>query len=173
MSQQALSRNPLFRPTQVLNQLRSGQLFYLRANRGNGMVICHPHYAELVGPGSAIGGVIDLDCVRLLPLGRVALTYPESRVRKQQAHQVRRQWMAATRKIVDCTVPLKRAQLILSTMSRYFGETAVEELDDEVLSNIVGVLPDTLTMARQAHRHKKTRKLRLSQASRIAATVRS
>lgn len=173
MPQHALSRNPLFKPTQVLNQLRSGQVFYLKARKGNGMIICHPHYAEVIGPGSAIGGIIDLDCVGLIPLGRVALTYPETPERKHLASLTRRQWIEAIRKIVDCDAPLKRARLILVTMERYFGASAIAPIEDEVLSSVVGVLPQTITIVRRAYEKEKTRKLRRSQASRIAATARS
>ncbi|MDB9493807.1 hypothetical protein PN441_20105 [Spirulina major CS-329] len=154
MSQYALSTNPLFRPTQVLNQLRSGQVFYVKARRGNGMIICHPHFAEVVGPGAIVGGVVDLDCARLIPIGRAALTYPETFERKYRAFHVRRQWIEATQKAVDCEVPLKRARRIVVMMRQYFGRRAIAEIPDEVLGNLVGVFPQTIELARHSLRQR-------------------
>ncbi len=155
MLQRALTPNPLFRPTQVLNQLRSGQVFYVKARQGNGMIICHPHYAEVVGPGALVGGVVDLDCARLIPLGNAALTYPENFQRKYKAFHARSQWIEATRKAVDCPVPLKRARRIVVMMRQYFGPRAIAEIPDEVLGNIVGVFPQTIAMARQSLRRSQ------------------
>ncbi|WP_017307031.1 hypothetical protein [Spirulina subsalsa] len=155
MSKQALTRNPLFPPTQVLGQLKSGQLFYVQATPGNALIICHTHYAEIVGPGAMVGGIVDLDCSRLVPLGKVALTYLESFEQKKDAFLHRQQWLSATQKVVKQGVPLKRASLILAMMERYFGATITDGLEDELLASLVGVLPSTMELARQYRRSKQ------------------
>ncbi|TVQ64699.1 MAG: hypothetical protein EA366_00880 [Spirulina sp. DLM2.Bin59] len=119
------------------------------------MIICHPHYAEVVGPGALVGGVVDLDCARLIPLGNAALTYPENFERKRRAFHARSQWIEATGKAVDCPVPLKRARRIVVMMRQYFGPRAIAEIPDEVLGNIVGVFPQTIAMARQSLRRSQ------------------
>ncbi len=149
MSDRALSLNPLFSPTQVLGQLRSGQLFYVLAAPGNAVILCHPHHAEIVGPDSAVGGLLDIDCHRLIPIGKVALTYPESYEKRRNAFNQRHKWIAATQKAVDCSVPLKRARAILIMIAKYCGWNAVRDLEDEVLAQVVGVLPGTIATARQ------------------------
>ncbi|NEO28181.1 MAG: hypothetical protein F6K03_15205 [Kamptonema sp. SIO4C4] len=155
MSQNALSVNPLFPPTQVVQQLKSGQIFYVKASPNNGVLILHPHYTEVVGPEAAVGGILDLDCARLIPLGKVALTYPESLQRKRDTFLNRRKWIVATKKAVNDPVPLRRAKIILVMMSRYFGYKRVQSLEDEVLASIVGVLPQTMAFARQNFRPPK------------------
>jgi len=149
MSGRALSLNPIFSPTQVLGQLRSGQLFYVLAAPGNALILCHPHHAEIVGPNAAVGGALDIDCHRIIPLGKAALTYPESYLKRREAFVTRRQWICATQKVVDCPVPLKRARAILIVTAKYCGWSVVRELEDEVLAQIVGVLPDTIALARR------------------------
>lgn len=148
MSDRALSLNPIFSPTQVLGQLRSGQLFYVLASPGNALILCHPHHAEIIGPNAAVGGALDIDCHRIIPLGKAALTYPESYIKRREAFVTRRRWICATQKAVDCSVPLKRARAILIMTAKYCGWSAVRELEDEVLAQIVGVLPETIVAAR-------------------------
>ncbi|MDB9315884.1 hypothetical protein PN462_22420 [Spirulina sp. CS-785/01] len=155
MPQNALSVNPLFPPTQVVQQLKSGQIFYVKASPNNGVLLVHPHYTEVVGPDAAVGGVLDLDCARIIPLGDVALTYPESLQRKRNTFLNRRKWIVATKKAVNDPVPLRRAKIILVMMSRYFGYNTVCSLEDEVLASIVGVLPKTMALARQDFRPPK------------------
>ncbi|MGK7926836.1 MAG: hypothetical protein AB4290_16615 [Spirulina sp.] len=153
MSHQALSRHPLFAPTQVLNNLRSGQLFFVKANKGGGVIVCHPHHAEILGPGAAVGGMLDLDCHRLIPLGKVALTYPESLGQRQESFLIRQKWIGSAQKAIKHPVPLKRAYLMVMMMEKYFGRKTIAELSDEILANIVGVLPNTMAMARQQRKH--------------------
>ncbi|MBP0020000.1 MAG: hypothetical protein J7647_20910 [Cyanobacteria bacterium SBLK] len=149
MSNQSLSRHPLFAPTQVLSNMRSGQLFFVKANKGSGVIICHPHHAEILGPGAAVGGMLDLDCHRLIPLGKVALTYPESYEQRRESFQIRQKWIGAAQKAIKHPVPLKRAYLMVMMIEKYFGRKAIAELPDEILASIVGVLPQTMTIARQ------------------------
>lgn len=156
MPDRALSLNPIFSPTQVLGQLHSGQLFYVLAAPGNAIILCHPHHAEIVGPNAAVGGVLDIDCHRLIPLGKVALTYPESYQKRRQAFITRRQWICATQKAVNCAAPLKRARAIVLMVAKYCGWSVVRDLEDEALAQIVGVLPSTIATAR----HAITRELR-------------
>ncbi|NJL01167.1 MAG: hypothetical protein HC910_11630 [Spirulinaceae cyanobacterium SM2_1_0] len=150
MSDRALSLNPIFSPTQVLGQLQSGQMFYVLASPGNALILCHPHHAEIVGPDAAVGGTLDLDCARIVPVGKVALTYPESFVKRRAAFVIRHKWISATQKAVDCPVPLKRARAITIMIAKYCGWMAVRNLEDEVLAQIVGVLPSTIATARRA-----------------------
>ncbi|MFW6358610.1 MAG: hypothetical protein ACOC0N_05265 [Chroococcales cyanobacterium] len=137
-------------PTQLLTNLQSGQLYQIRAPRGSFAIICHRHHAEIAGPGAAVGGALDLDCHRLIPVGTVALAYPESREERQQARLMRQKWLKATQKLMDNPVPLKRAILLLRGLEKYCGSIALNSLSDEVLAQLIGVLPKTMTMARQS-----------------------
>lgn len=134
----------------VLSQLQSGQLLMLDGDRGGGLIICKRHYAEFAGPGSAVGGVFDIDCVRTIPVGNVALIYPESSQQKQQAYLKRKEWLKAFQSPLMESVPLKRALLIFQLFEEYFDEQTLDSIPDDALGMLVGVLPQTIVMARQS-----------------------
>lgn len=147
MSSQALSLNPILPPTQILSHLHSGQLLRIDAQPGNGVIICHRHHADILGPGAAVGGLLDLDCRRLVTLGQVSLVYPASLAEKRQAFQTRQKWIASTRKIAKHPSALERATILLRMLERYCGLDATTQLPATVLCHIVGVLPSTMETA--------------------------
>lgn len=150
MTELALIRKPLVEPTEILTQLQTGQLLKVNGTRGNAIIICHSHHAELAGPGAAVGGVFDADCTRVIPVGTISLVYPESRRERQKAYVVRQNWILFTQHAMNTYVPLQRAKLILTLLHRYFDYSIIKELPDEVIAQLVGVLPKTIGMVRQA-----------------------
>lgn len=161
-SDKALISRPFTQPTEILTQLHSGQLLQVRGHRGSAIIICHRHHAELAGPGSAVGGIFDIDCRRAIPIGNLGLVYPDSRPDRQKAYAMRQKWMGFTQKAMESSVPLRRAQSILILVEKYFGSLVVHQLSDELLAQMVGVLPKTIEMGRQAI---KTRSERQEQKS--------
>lgn len=160
MSSQALSLNPLLPPTQILSHLHSGQLLRIDAQPGNGVIICHRHHADILGPGAAVGGLLDLDCRRIVTLGQVSLVYPDSLVEKRQAFQKRQKWIASTRKIANHPSALQRATTLLRMLERYCGPTATAQLPAAILAQVVGVLPSTLETARTLRQPCQPQQLR-------------
>lgn len=134
--------------TQLLTHLGSGQLLQLDSKRRGALIICKRHHAELAGPGSAIGGFFDLDCVRLIPIGDVALIYPQSYPERQKAFLIRLRWMTRVQQVTAELTALKRAKLILDLLKKYFTSETVAKLPDEILAQLVGVLPRTVRMVR-------------------------
>ncbi|NEQ68160.1 MAG: hypothetical protein F6K21_22175, partial [Symploca sp. SIO2D2] len=104
MTDQALSHRPITQPTDILNQLQSGQLLQVYGRRGNALIIVHRHHAELAGPGAAVGSVFDFDCCRVIPIGRVSIIYPESSAKRQQACAMRQRWIRFTQKAMETYV---------------------------------------------------------------------
>ena len=149
MPPQSLIRKPIIQPTEILSQLKSGQLLRVHGPRGSALIICHRHHAELAGPGSAVGGSFDIHCRRVIPIGRISLVYPESRTERKQAYARREQWIRHTQKAMESFVPLQRARAILILLARYSGTQIVHQLPDEVIADLVGVLPKTIRMARR------------------------
>ncbi len=150
MSEQALILRPILQPTEIVAQLQSGQLLRVSGHRGNAIIICHRHHAELAGPGAAVGGVLDLDCGRVIPVGTIALVYPQSRRERQQAYLLRQRWTLFTQEAMKSWVPLQRAENLLIMLNKYFKPSVIDQLSDEVLAQLVGVLPTTIGMVRQA-----------------------
>ncbi|NEP10514.1 MAG: hypothetical protein F6K14_09910 [Symploca sp. SIO2C1] len=152
MTDKALIHRPITQPTDILNQLQSGQLLRVYGSRGNALIIVHRHHAELAGPGAAVGSVFDLDCCRVVPIGKISIIYPESATKRQQAYLLRQRWIRFTQKPMETYVPLKRGKRLLILLHKYFTPQLIDSLSDEVLAQLVGVLPTTIGIVRQSSR---------------------
>jgi len=150
MTDKSLIRRPISQPTEILSQLQSGQLLRVNGSRGNAIIIFHRHHAELAGPGAAVGGVFDLDCSRVIPVGNISLVYPESRLERQKAYARRQQWNLFTQHAMESWVPLQRAKNLLILLHQYFDPQIIDQLPDEILAQLVGVFPKTIGMVRQS-----------------------
>ena len=150
MEDKSLVCRPITQPTEILSQLQTGQLLRVKSSPGNALIICHPHHSELAGPGAAVGSVFDLKCSRVIPIGKVSIVYPETRIERQNAYVLRQQWILFTHKAMESWVPLERAKGLLIMLYQYFDPQLIDELPDEVLARLVGVLPKSIGIMRQA-----------------------
>jgi hypothetical protein len=132
----------------ILRQLHDQQLLIVSSTARNGLILYKGFHAEFAGPGSAVGGPFDLDCKRVLPVGRLSLKPPESAEERRKAILIRRQWVRLTMQITDNPVPLQRAQKILNQLENYFDQETITQLPDEALALLVGVLPHTIKRVR-------------------------
>lgn len=149
MEGQSLVYRPITQPTEILSQLQTGQLLRVKGTPGNALIICNPHHSELAGPGAAVGSVFDLKCSRVIPIGKVSIVYPETRIERTKAYALRQQWILFTHKAMETWVPLQRAEKLLIMLYQYFDPQLIDELPDEVLARLVGVLPKTIGIVRQ------------------------
>lgn len=136
--------------TEVLTQFNSGQLLVIDGDRQGGIIICKRHHAEIAGPGAAIGGIFDIECCRVIPIGDLNLVYPEAYEERQQAYAVRQQWIRLTQEVTSNPVPLERGVEILTLLEKNFDQKSISYIPDESLAMLVGVLPKTIKMARKA-----------------------
>ncbi len=164
MTARSLVPRPITQPTEILNQLQSGQLLRVKGCSGNAIIICHRHHAELAGPGAAVGSSFDIDCRRVIPIGNISLVYPESRTERQKAYTRRQQWILFSQQAMKSCVPLQRANNLLILLDKYFDPQIIDPLSDEVLAQLVGVLPKTISMARQSMKFQKSRRAQDLQA---------
>lgn len=134
--------------SRLLKQLYDKQLLIVDRNARNGLILYKRYHAEFAGPGSAVGGLFDLDCQKVLPVGNFSLVTPESARERQQAYALRRQWIRLIRQITDNPVPLQRAQMILNQFEHYFDPKTISKLPDEAFALLVGVLPHTIRKVR-------------------------
>ena len=123
------------------------ELLIVSSRRRNGLILFKRYHAEFAGPGAAVGGLIDRDCQRVLPVGNLSLISPESSEERQRAYLIRRQWVRLTIEIIDNLTPLQRAQRILKSEG-FFESEIIAQLPDEALAFLVGVLPETIRKAR-------------------------
>jgi hypothetical protein len=68
--------------------------------------------------------------------------------------------MCALQKIVrNYGSSLERAWMILLLLEKFFGLNAVQQISDEVIAQLVGVLPKTVTLARQKIKETQTQNI--------------
>lgn len=136
-------------PEQLLDYIRSGQVWTVNSRQRNGVILCKPFHTEFAGPGAAIGGYLDSDCQRVIPMGKLSLVRATSHQERQNAYLIRRQWIKLTQQVTDKSAPLQRAQLILNQFENYFDQETIARIPDEAFALMVGVLPYTIRMARR------------------------
>ncbi|MEC4814213.1 MAG: hypothetical protein SAK29_13200 [Scytonema sp. PMC 1069.18] len=133
----------------LLTMLLSGKVFMVNSRRRNGLILFKRFHAEFAGPGAAVGGDYDRDCLGVLPIGNLSLLTPESHEERQKAYLIRRQWIRLIKQITENPVPQKRVQKILDQFEQYFPPEMVAELPDETFALLVGVLPQTVRRLRR------------------------
>ncbi len=139
----------------ILTQINSGQLLVVDSRRRNGLILFKRFHAEFAGPGAAVGGFFDIDAQQTVPVGDVALAYPQSHEERQKAFWTRRHWIRLTEQITEHSVPMQRARMILTHFEHYFDRETVEKIPDEALAGLVGVLPQTIRMVRRTCRNSE------------------
>ncbi len=137
------------RNQEILEQLQQQQLLIVNPRRRNGLILYKSYYAEFAGPGSIVGGVGDVGCRAVLPVGDLDLLIPVAADDRQRGYLTRRQWIQLTRKITEQEQPEKRAKMILDQFEHYFDSKAIAKIPDEAFSLLVGVLPRTIRNIRE------------------------
>lgn len=136
-------------PEELLTYIRSGQVWTVNSRQRNGVILCKPFHTEFAGPGAAVGGYLDLDCQRAIPVGNLSLVRSSSNQERQNAYLIRRQWIKLTQQVTDKSAPSQRAQMILNQFETYFDQETIARISDEAFATMVGVLPYTIRLARR------------------------
>lgn len=134
---------------ELLSYICSGQTWMVNSRQRNGVILCKSFHTEFAGPGAVVGGYLDLDCQRVIPMGKLSLVRPDSHQERQNAYLIRRQWIKLTQQVTDKSVPLQRAQMILNQFETYFDQETIARIPDEAFATMVGVFPYTIRMARR------------------------
>ena len=135
---------------QILSKLKNQELLVVSSRRRNGLILYKHYHAEFAGPGAAVGGILDIDCQYVLPVGNLSLLPPETADERQRAYLIRRQWVRLTKQITDNPVPQQRAQKILEQFEGFFDAETTAQLPDNAFALLVGVLPHTVSKVRSA-----------------------
>lgn len=134
----------------ILERLQQQQLLIVNPRRRNGLILYKFYHAEFAGPGSIVGGIGDLDCRAVLPVGDLDLLVPAAVDDRQRGYLTRRQWIQLTRRITEQEQPEQRAKMILEQFEHYFDAKAIAKIPDDAFSLLVGVLPRTIKNIRES-----------------------
>ncbi|MEL7052164.1 MAG: hypothetical protein AAGM45_10305 [Cyanobacteria bacterium J06588_5] len=132
----------------VVEKIDSGELWVVNSRRRNGLIVLREFHAEFAGPGAAVGGSLDEDIVKVIPIGNLSLLAPDSHEEHQNAIKIRLQWIRLTQNFTDQPEPNDRARMILEQFKTYFDQATVDLVPDEAFAMLVGVLPQTIRRVR-------------------------
>lgn len=133
---------------EVVEKIDSGRLWVVNSRRRNGLIVLRKFHAEFAGPGAAVGGDLDEDVVKVIPIGNLSLLEPDSHEAHQNAIKIRLQWIRLTQNFTDQPSPDDRARMILEQFKTYFDQATVDRVPDEAFALLVGVLPQTIRRIR-------------------------
>jgi hypothetical protein len=134
---------------QPIELLKSGQLLAVTDSLSAGVILQKPYFAEFVGPGAAVGGMFDIECVTLYALGEGEFTAPATLEERQQAFRRRIEDIEMMQQLCESDVPLQRATNVLKLLCDRFGTDEIRSIPNDVLAKLAGVLPGTIQMAWQ------------------------
>lgn len=136
--------------SEILAHLQEQKYLIINPKRKNGLIIYKKYHAEFAGPGAIVGGKFDADAVKVIPVGKLSLIFPQTSVERRQAYKMRRQWVRLTKQITDNPSPVERAQVILNQFEHWFDSQTVFSLPNEAFALMVGVLPQTIEKVRHS-----------------------
>ncbi|BAZ41674.1 hypothetical protein NIES4101_76420 [Calothrix sp. NIES-4101] len=137
----------------LMAMLNDGKVFVVNSRRRNGLILFKRYHAEFAGPGAAVGGDYDRDCVGALAIGSLSLLTPETHDERQKSYLIRRQWIRLIKQITENPIATQRVQKILDQFEQYFPPELVSRLPDEAFAHLVGVLPQTAANVRRLGNH--------------------
>lgn len=133
---------------ELLHQLGSGKQWVINPRRKNGLILYKPYHAEFAGPGAVIGGIFDLDVVKVLPVGKLSLVEATNSQERQRSYLIRRQWIKLLTKILENPDPIQRAQVILNQFENWFDPHTASQVSNYAFAHLIGVLPQTIAQVR-------------------------
>jgi len=149
------------RGSDLVSQLNSGQLLVVDRCCRSGLIVRKRYHAEFAGPGAAVGGFFDAGAQSIYPIGELKLTVPDGDAyeARQQAFTIRRQWLRFMEKLTENSAPLTRASLLLERFEQFFDRPTIDDIPDDILALLVGVMPATIELA---HRYQQAERRTIS-----------
>ncbi|MEM9247012.1 MAG: hypothetical protein AAGA67_14900 [Cyanobacteria bacterium P01_F01_bin.153] len=133
----------------LIEQIRSGPCQIINSRKAGGIIILNRHSAEFAGPGAVVATPLDQHCENVIPLGDLALVSPKSIDDILTGYRIRLQWIKLVSKSTSLENTQLRAQKILEQFEQFFRKRDVQQVPDEVLAQLVGVLPQTIRSVRK------------------------
>jgi hypothetical protein len=127
-----------------LQRIQKGEVLIISNRRRGGLILRKPFYAEFIGPGAIIGGNLDLNCQRIIPLGKLSLISPSDPEELHRSYLIRRQWVLNTRRFTELSEPSDRAQQLIDQLENYFGGDIIRHISPDDLAAIAGIFPTTI-----------------------------
>ncbi|MEM8604287.1 MAG: hypothetical protein AAGF24_10680 [Cyanobacteria bacterium P01_H01_bin.121] len=136
-------------PERPISLLQSGQLLVIAAYSRGGMIIQKQHFAEIAGPGCAIGGVFDLACTKVHLLGDVQVAAPNMKAERVEAFRMRLNYSRKQQALVTEPSSLKRSVLMLRQLIKWVGIEEVGKIPSDLVAQLAATVPSTIVTAQR------------------------
>ncbi|QUY45889.1 hypothetical protein HRE53_26540 (plasmid) [Acaryochloris sp. 'Moss Beach'] len=146
MSQHKVA-SPNMREHLSIEILQNGHLWSIVNHQQTGVILQKKYYAEYIGPGAAIGGPFDPECISIHVLGAVEYEIPKTDEMRFSAFQNRIKNIEQLKEICEISSPLNRGIAILVMFSQQFSLEEIQRIPNNLLAMLVGVAPSTITAA--------------------------
>ena len=144
----------VFKPKMHLSPVpcvSSSLLLAVSQKKKSGLILYKPYHAEFAGPGAAINSIEEQPYLGVIAVGAPDLVQVKTYQDRQNAYSRRIQWIRWLQKIAEHQDPLQRAEKLLTNFEEFFGRDIVAQLPDTILSLLIGVFPQTVSIARSQH----------------------
>ncbi|MGR3278861.1 hypothetical protein ACSYAD_27725 [Acaryochloris marina NIES-2412] len=132
-----------------VQSLQDGQLRSIVNHQHMGVILQKKYYAEYIGPGAAIGGHLDMECVNIYVLGEVEYDVPENNEKRYGAFQKRIKNIEQLQEICEISSPIYRGIAVLEMLIQQFSLEEIQRVPNNLLAMLVGVVPATIAAAWQ------------------------
>ncbi len=124
-------------------------LLTVSEQKKSGLILCKEFHAEFAGPGAALSSPVEQPYKAVIAIGSPEIRSVTSEGDRARAYGLRIQWGRWLYKIADNPDPSDRVEKLLAGFEGFFGRSVVMSIPDEVLSLLVGVLPQTVQQVKQ------------------------
>lgn len=134
----------------VLHRITSGTVWAIAPETKGGLLLVKPFYVDFAGPGAAVGGKFDQDCVAVYAVGQVRLQPILTQGDRAAAIHTRRTYAAQLAAILDMPQATQRGHCILSQLATWLPGNLALTIPAELTASLAGVLPRTIQQAWQS-----------------------
>ncbi len=135
-------------PTGLSTSSTESQLLAVGEAKRSGLILCCSHHAEFAGPGAAIHSPREKPYAAVIAIGAPEIVELTEYAARQKAYSLRIQWVRWLRCIVAQPEPGLRVEKLLTGFEEFFGSDTLQQIPNEVLALLAGVLPHTIATVR-------------------------
>ena len=104
-----------------------------------GIILIKRFYTELICPGSALGGTIDISVTGIFGFGSLKLCSPETPIERQQAFQTRLNQSNYLQHLMQEKSETNRARLLLQQIHALVGRKEMSLIPADLLGQLIGL----------------------------------
>lgn len=133
-----------------IDLLRSGQNLVLSPESSGWLILQRQFYAEVVGPGAAVGGTFDAQCQSVYVCGDVKLVSLGVDAERRMAYEKRMEQIQAMQAILLEFDPVQRGTRLIEQLIEWIGLQQTQQIPHELLCQMGGLLPHNVNLAWRA-----------------------